>query len=196
MGGPRGDPQKSSLPTGFFRGQGGIGRLGEFAPKTIGRLGEFAGQGIGRLGESVSEDLGNWYRKTWGVWGGGIGRLGELVSEDLGSSIGRLGAFWGAACVLHGEKPGPGGLLVVDQQYVLRVKAFKRNQQQSREIWTFNIKQGFPGFHMARRLTPQEAEAPVRLLPAEQEGCPFPGKSRKRTAPRGEGSLSCPTPSG
>ncbi|WP_211210542.1 hypothetical protein, partial [Thermus islandicus] len=43
-----------------------------------------------------SEDLGNPYRKTWGVcplpyrktWGVGIGRLGEkgrLVSEDLGS---------------------------------------------------------------------------------------------------------------
>ncbi|MCS7219279.1 MAG: hypothetical protein NZ846_09975, partial [Thermus sp.] len=69
-------------------------------------------------------DLGNWYRKTWGVSigrlgefaGRGIGRLGELVSEDLGSSIGRLGEFTTPTCVLEAlplPYPRP---LVVDHQ--------------------------------------------------------------------------------
>jgi hypothetical protein len=82
---------------------------------------------VGRLSEDLgssppplSEDLGSWYRKTWGIAIGRlgefapspIGRLGELVSEDLGRKGPLYRKTWGV-CAGESASPSQAGLTLL-----------------------------------------------------------------------------------
>jgi hypothetical protein len=55
----------------------------------IGRLGELVSEDLGSLDPGLSEDLGSWYRKTWGVLSEDLGRFGEQLASCTAKSRGR-----------------------------------------------------------------------------------------------------------
>jgi hypothetical protein len=82
---------------------------------------------LGSSPSPLSEDLGSWYRKTWGIAIGRlgefplspIGRLGELVSEDLGRKGPLYRKTWGV-CAGESASPSQAGFTLLLIKYLIK----------------------------------------------------------------------------